>query len=112
MKKNKFRAGSGMSVLILLFTIIGLERAFSQGNPQTQKSGNTGLFSGEMRWFIRRNKEKPFCLYVAYHAVHYPWDAPDKYTPLVKFIENWNRRLFAGMVLALDDGVGLILERG
>jgi arylsulfatase A-like enzyme len=84
---------------------------FFRGNEMVDFEGySTEVFTDEAVSFIQRNKEKPFCLYVAYNAVHYPWEAPDKYIERVKFIENWNRRLFAGMVLALDDGVGLILE--
>ena len=74
----------------------------------------TEVFTNEAINFILRNNSsisgKPFLLYVAYNAVHFPWEVPDKYIRRVSFIKNQNRRLFAGMVLAMDDGVGRILE--
>lgn len=74
----------------------------------------TEVFTDEAVDFIERNKPSqsgnPFLLYVAYNAVHFPWEVPDKYMQRVDFIKSQNRRLFAGMMLAMDDGVGRILE--
>jgi arylsulfatase A-like enzyme len=70
----------------------------------------TEIFTDEAVSFIKRNKEKPFCLYLSYTAVHHPWEVPDSYVERVKHIQGKNRRLFAGMVLALDDGVGKVVE--
>lgn len=74
----------------------------------------TDVFTDEAVDFIQRNNPEktgnPFCLYVAYNAIHFPWEAPDKYIQRVDFIKNQNRRLLAGMVLVMDDGVGKIIE--
>lgn len=57
--------------------------------------------------FIRRHKDEPFFLYVAYNAPHYPMHAPEKY--LDRFPElPWDRRIMAAMISAVDDGVGEI----
>lgn len=63
--------------------------------------------------FIRKHKDKPFMLYVAYNAPHYPMHAPKKY--LDRFPDlSPDRRIMAAMISAVDDGVGEIraeLER-
>ena len=57
--------------------------------------------------FIRKHRDEPFFLYVAYNAPHYPMHAPEKY---LKRFENlpWDRRIMAAMLSAVDDGVGEI----
>lgn len=58
--------------------------------------------------FIRRHKDEPFFLYVAYNAPHYPMHAPQKY--LDRFPDlPWDRRIMAAMLSAVDDGVGEII---
>ncbi|MBQ6264606.1 MAG: sulfatase-like hydrolase/transferase [Clostridia bacterium] len=57
--------------------------------------------------FIKRHKDEPFFLYVAYNAPHYPMHAPEKY--LDRFPDlAWDRRIMAAMLSAVDDGVGEI----
>jgi len=68
--------------------------------------------------FIRRHKDEPFFLYLAYQAVHMPLQAPEKY--LARFPkkesgrketqEEKNRRLYAAMTSAMDDGIGRVLQ--
>ncbi|MBR3767633.1 MAG: sulfatase-like hydrolase/transferase [Clostridia bacterium] len=63
--------------------------------------------------FIRRHKDEPFMLYVAYNAPHYPMHAPEKYMNRFSHLP-WDRRVMAAMISAVDDGVGEIrneLER-
>ncbi len=64
--------------------------------------------------FIDRNSDKSFLLYVAYNAVHYPWSVPEKYLERVdkqKDIALKYRRILAGMTLAIDDGVGAMMDK-
>ncbi len=68
----------------------------------------TDRFTEEAVGFIKRNKDKPFFMYLAYTAVHYPYQVPKSYTDRLLHIEDPNRRTFAGMLLAMDDGVGSI----
>ncbi|MBQ9227955.1 MAG: sulfatase-like hydrolase/transferase [Eubacterium sp.] len=59
--------------------------------------------------FIKRHKEEPFFLYVAYNAPHYPMHAPEKY--LERFPDlPWDRKIMAAMISAVDDGVGEIVH--
>ena len=59
--------------------------------------------------FIRRHKEEPFFLYVAYNAPHYPMHAPEKYLDRFPGLP-WERRITAAMLSAVDDGVGEIVR--
>jgi len=73
----------------------------------------TDKFNEEAVGFIDRNHEKPFFLYLAYNAVHYPWSVTDNYLERIdneyKHDKEY-RRLLAGMTLAIDDGVGEIIK--
>lgn len=57
--------------------------------------------------FIRRHKDEPFLLYLAYNAPHYPLHAPEKYVNRFSSLP-WDKRLMAAMISAVDDGVGEI----
>jgi len=70
----------------------------------------TDVFADKAVDFIRRNKTKPFFLYHAPNAVHAPWEVPEPYLKRVRHIIPENRRLYAAMVLALDDSVGRIMK--
>ncbi|VGO13065.1 Arylsulfatase [Pontiella desulfatans] len=77
----------------------------------------TDLISDRSVEFIEQNTNTPFFLYVAYNAVHSPWDeVPSNYIDRVEAATttiptNWpHRTLFAANLLAMDDGVGQIME--
>lgn len=52
--------------------------------------------------------EKPFFLYVAYNAPHYPMHAPKEYMDRFAHLP-WDRQVMAAMLSAVDDGVGEVL---
>jgi arylsulfatase A-like enzyme len=85
-----------------------------QIEPPLQERGDnlTRVYGGEAVDFIERNKDKPFFLYVAHNAVHYPWQAGDEDIERLKALKvhHEDRRFFAAMVLALDDSVGRVLQ--
>ena len=56
--------------------------------------------------FVAESAKKPFCLVVSYNAVHSPMQAKNSDIETVRQIEDVQRRIFAGMVVALDRGVG------
>ena len=56
--------------------------------------------------FIRRNATRPFFLYLAFNAVHTPMHATDKYLARFSHIADEQRRTYAAMLSAMDDGVG------
>jgi arylsulfatase A-like enzyme len=61
--------------------------------------------------FIDRNKESPFFLYLAYFAPHTPLEAPQNYLDRFSGDMPEARRYALAMISAVDDGVGLIMEK-
>ncbi|VGO19758.1 sulfatase-like hydrolase/transferase [Pontiella sulfatireligans] len=78
-------------------------------DPPTQYL--TDAFSDEAVGFVERSKDQPFFLYLAYNAPHNPLQATEKYLSRFKNIKNEKRRTYAAMVSAIDDGVGLLLNK-
>jgi len=56
--------------------------------------------------FIERNRSQPFFLYLAFNAVHTPMDATEKYLSRFANIPDQERRTYAAMLSAMDDGIG------
>uniref|UniRef100_A0A3P8W5J4 Arylsulfatase B n=1 Tax=Cynoglossus semilaevis TaxID=244447 RepID=A0A3P8W5J4_CYNSE len=70
---------------------------------------STELFSQKAVNIIEKQQSnKPFFLYVALQAVHAPLQVPDKYLEPYSFIKDLDRRIYAGMVSAMDEAVGNI----
>ena len=59
--------------------------------------------------FIERNRSRPFFLYVAFNAVHTPMQATEKYLTRFGHIADEQRRTYAAMLSAMDDGIGRTL---
>lgn len=77
----------------------------------TETTYLTDAFTREAVSFIQRHATQPFFLYLAYNAVHKPYDTPPKsYMDRVASIPNSGRRIYAAMALAIDDGVGQVLQ--
>jgi arylsulfatase A-like enzyme len=77
----------------------------------TESSYLTDAFTREAVSFINRHQAQPFFLYLAYNAVHNPYDRPpQRYMNRVQNITDPARRIYAAMVLALDDGIGQVLQ--
>ncbi|QHI68722.1 sulfatase-like hydrolase/transferase [Tichowtungia aerotolerans] len=85
-------------------------------NPQPRHVKQDGYFStfayGERaRDFISRNKNNPWFLYLAFYNQHAPVDeAPPGYAEAFPEIKDPKRRIFAGMMKALDEEVGKTLK--
>lgn len=71
----------------------------------------TEQFSDEAVDFIDRHKEKPFFLFMSYNAPHTPLQPANEHLERVSHIQNETRRLYAGLVVGLDDGVGQIMQK-
>lgn len=69
----------------------------------------TEAITAEAVSFIRAQRSRPFLLYVAYNAPHYPMHAPKKYVDRFGHLEP-ERRMYAAMLAAVDDGVGEIVS--
>jgi len=60
--------------------------------------------------FIRKNRDHPFFIYLAYNAVHTPLEALPEDIEKFKDIENKRRRIYAAMTASLDRNVGRIMN--
>lgn len=70
---------------------------------------STELFSQRATSIISKHTaSKPLFLYTALQAVHAPLQVPDRYLTPYSFIKDHHRRLYAGMVSAMDEAVGNI----
>ena len=77
------------------------EEVYDNGSYMTERITDKSID------FIRRHKDEPFMLYVAYNAPHYPMHAPEKYMKRFSHLP-WDRQIMAAMISAVDDGVGEI----
>lgn len=70
----------------------------------------TDAISKEATEFIDRHADEPFLLMVSYNAVHSPMQAAKKDLESLKRIRDDQRRIFAGMLIAMDRGVGQVRD--
>ena len=66
----------------------------------------TDAITDEAVDFIDTNADDSFCLVVSYNAVHSPLQAMQSDMKELRRIKDVQRRIFAGMLVALDRGVG------
>ena len=73
---------------------------------------STNLFAAEaVRLIQAHNASEPLFLYQAWQGVHAPRQAPEQYVaPYQEQIQDEARRVFAGMVSAVDEGIGNITD--
>lgn len=67
------------------------------------------LATGAVNFVKAQSAEKPFFLYVPFNAVHTPLQVPDSYMAPYKDLPE-PRRKVAGMLAAMDEAVGQIVE--
>jgi arylsulfatase A-like enzyme len=60
--------------------------------------------------FMKRNKNQPFFLLSAFNAPHTPFQVPVEYYDKFSSIDDPNKRVYYGMIAALDDAIGMILQ--
>lgn len=68
------------------------------------------LLHDEAVKFVEEPRDKPFFLMVSLALPHPPLQVPDKWSSLYPHYPDHNRRLYAGMISAMDDGVGRVLD--
>ena len=61
--------------------------------------------------FMAENRNTPFFLYVPFSAPHTPFQVPVEYYNRFSNEKDKNKRVYYGMISALDDAVGMILEQ-
>lgn len=85
------------------------------GQERPLSEYNSGLYhldacSQAAAALIRRRKDKPLFLYIAYRAPHVPLDPPQKYLDRFPGPMPERRRKALAMLSAMDDGVGLVMK--
>lgn len=79
--------------------------------PVEEESYLTDAFAREAISFIERRKDQPFFLEVAFNAVHSPMQAKNEDMEKFSEIEDVQRRIFAGMLSSMDQGIGKIIQK-
>lgn len=86
------------------------ENVLYENRKQTQSPGYlTDQLSDRAAAWIEKQKAQPFFLYLAYNAVHWPFQAPDS---KVRNRATWfdgDRKEYARMLEAMDAGIGRVL---
>ncbi|MGB7343388.1 MAG: sulfatase-like hydrolase/transferase [Pirellulaceae bacterium] len=75
-----------------------------------EKEYLTDAITREAVQFVGGHHEQPFCLVVSYNAVHSPMQAANTDLETLSRITDDQRRIFAGMVVAMDRGVAKIRD--
>ncbi len=70
----------------------------------------TDVFAQESASFIQRHRDQPFFLYAAFNAPHSPFQVTQEYYDRFPQVEDELQRIYFGMISALDDAVGTILQ--
>ena len=83
---------------------------FNQTEPAWQFSGqySTNIFTDRAIDIIDTysgGDRRPFFMYLAYQNVHWPLEVPSHYENKFKHIHDTERRVIAGMVTILDEGI-------
>jgi arylsulfatase A-like enzyme len=89
---------------------IGWNRLQRNGEYLDHTNYLTDAFGREAVSFIQHHKDEPFFLYVPFNAVHSPLEPPPRYADAFPEIPDPKRRRFAGVLKAMDDNVGRILD--
>lgn len=79
------------------------------GTPIVEPEYLTDAITREAQSFLKRYQDVPFCLTIAYNAVHSPLQSTRSSFNRFSHIEDEHRRIFAGMLASLDASVGGIL---
>ncbi len=78
--------------------------------PARESGYATDLIAKEAAQFVADSPaDEPFFLYVPFTAPHFPMQVPERYRRMYPKLEG-HPQSFAGMVTAMDDGIGKILE--
>lgn len=70
----------------------------------------TDLVANEAIEFLQKERDKPFFLYLPFHAVHTPLAEEQKWLDMNKHIQDPDRRLFLAAASHLDHAIGQIIN--
>jgi arylsulfatase A-like enzyme len=86
--------------------------AIREGTNEVKDTGYlTFSFAHKAEEFIERNKSNPFFLTLAFNAPHDPFQVPKEYFNRIQGVTDTVKRVYYGMIEALDDAVGMVLQK-
>ncbi|HEX3148339.1 MAG TPA: sulfatase-like hydrolase/transferase [Gemmataceae bacterium] len=74
------------------------------------KGNSSTILMDEALGFIQQNKEKPFCVFVTFHAPHEPVAVPGAWSEQYKDEPDETKRIYFGSVSLIDHEVGRLLK--
>ncbi|MGJ1263670.1 sulfatase-like hydrolase/transferase [Sphingobacterium spiritivorum] len=70
----------------------------------------TDMFTDKAISYMRQERDKPYFIYLSYNAVHTPVEATPQKLAQFAHLKDAQRRSYAGLMSAMDDGIGRIVE--
>ena len=95
---------------IFLWSAMKYAASFNNGEPFEPRGYLTDYYTEEAVKVIEANKDRPFFLYLAHWAPHTPLQATKEDYDALSHIDLHRERVYAGMIRALDRGVGQVLD--
>lgn len=93
-------------------TLVGTDNPLLRGTEEIKREEYlTDALAREAVSFIEKHKADPFLLYLPFNAVHAPLQSPDRFKNAFKSIKEPRRRSYAGMMKAMDEGIGEVLAK-
>ncbi|XP_021345495.1 arylsulfatase I-like, partial [Mizuhopecten yessoensis] len=76
-----------------------------------RKQYSTKTYADRAVEVIRENRktDKPLFMYLSFQSVHTPLQVPRKFQSLYKNVKNKERRIYNGMVTAMDSAIGTVV---
>ncbi len=72
----------------------------------------TDIWFDQALAFIEQRRDQPFFCYISTNAPHSPYIVDDRYSdPYVDAVEHQDRANFYGMITAIDENLGMLVER-
>jgi len=86
--------------------------AIREGRKEVNDTGYlTFSFANHALNFIEQQKNNPFFLTLTFNAPHDPFQVPTEYFNRINGVTDSVKRIYYGMIEALDDAVGLVLQK-
>ncbi len=72
----------------------------------------TDLFTDESVNYIKKNKDNPFFLHLAYNAPHFPFEAPEEDIKVFRDMGKFNEKVCTlyAMLAVMDRGIGRVMD--
>jgi arylsulfatase A-like enzyme len=86
--------------------------AIREGSAVVKDTGYlTFSLAGKANDYIEKNRDHPFFLTIAFNAPHDPFQAPKANFDRIRRVKDTVKRVYYGMIEALDDAVGSVLKK-